>query len=379
VSGRDPRSRPRSGEAGDVPSERLLSLARLVPLLAVATPANALEERARLLEAAARGGNLEPRWHYKNAVASGSRSVRHELESLASIFSHRRGTDIHGALAPLYAERASELASEAQLCEKVGTADFGKLAAKRFAPFADASARAADDLADRWLTEEASEDEEATMATDDPHPSSLLSRLRREVATRRLPFSVTVQPRLFALAATGQKTILVASGRQISDQASRRTALHEIEGHVMPRVRAAESGIGLLSLGTARGIDEQEGYALALEDRHGFLSPSRRRELAARYVAVRAMRRGSTFGETFRLLTRKHGLAAKEAIGIAERAFRGGSGHAPGLGRESVYLESFIRVREHLGGAPADEAILGSGQMSLAAIDAVRPWLNGQT
>jgi hypothetical protein len=40
----------------------------------------------------------------------------------------------------------------------------------------------------------------------------------------------------------------------------------------------------------------------------------------------------------------------------------------PGLGRERIYLEAFLRVKEHLAKMPTDEAILTSGQVSLDAI-----------
>ena len=40
---------------------------------------------------------------------------------------------------------------------------------------------------------------------------------------------------------------------------------------------------------------------------------------------------------------------------MAERAYRGGNGKTPGLGRERIYLEAFIRVGEHLAQNATDE------------------------
>jgi hypothetical protein len=82
---------------------------------------------------------------------------------------------------------------------------------------------------------------------------------------------------------------------------------------------------------------------------------------------------GATFGDVARALWREHGLEAIDAIVVAERAFRGGDGTSPGLGRERVYLESLVRVRAHLGAHPDDEAVLATGQIALEAIDALRP------
>ena len=48
-------------------------------------------------------------------------------------------------------------------------------------------------------------------------------------------------------------------------------------------------------VGTARGIDDQEGRAVLLEERAGLLGPRRRKQLAARHRAVRAMLDGATF------------------------------------------------------------------------------------
>jgi hypothetical protein len=53
---------------------------------------------------------------------------------------------------------------------------------------------------------------------------------------------------------------------------------------------------------------------------------------------------------------------------VAERVYRGGDGSTPGLGRERIYLEAFLRVRDHLAKKPTDEGILTSGQVSLDAV-----------
>ena len=113
--------------------------------------------------------------------------------------------------------------------------------------------------------------------------------------------------------------------------------------------------------------DDQEGRALLLEERAGFLEGRRRRTLAFRHRAVEWMADGATFADVAARLTTDHGVTALEAVLIAERAFRGGDGARPGLGRERIYLQSLVRVRAHLEGRPEDEAMLASGQISIDA------------
>ena len=86
------------------------------------------------------------------------------------------------------------------------------------------------------------------------------------------------------------------------------------------------------------------------------------------------MHDGASFADVAFTLARVHGLAESEAIVAAERAFRGGDGSRPGLGRERVYLESFVRVREHLARHPDDEQVLSCGQVAVDAVAELRPF-----
>jgi hypothetical protein len=67
-----------------------------------------------------------------------------------------------------------------------------------------------------------------------------------------------------------------------------------------------------------------------------------------------------------------HGVEVTEAVIVTERAFRGSDGTFPGLGRERVYLESFLRVGSHLTAHPEDERVLAAGQISVDAAATVR-------
>jgi hypothetical protein len=201
--------------------------------------------------------------------------------------------------------------------------------------------------------------------------------MREAVGRLRLPFTVIATPSLASLAATGERVILVAAGRLVADEDATRTVLHEIEGHARPRARSLQASSGLFRAGTERGVDDQEGWAVLLEQRAGLLGARRRRQLAARHRAVEAMLDGASFADVASALVHEHGLVAADAIAVSERAFRGGDGTHAGLGRERVYLEAFVRVRAHLARRPRDEAVLAAGQIGVDAVDALRRFAPG--
>ena len=150
--------------------------------------------------------------------------------------------------------------------------------------------------------------------------------------------------------------------------------LHEIEGHARPRAQSMLASSAHFRIGTARGIDDQEGRAVLLEERAGLLGPRRRRQLAARHRAVEAMLGGASFADVASTLVDAHGLDAAEASSSPSARSAAATETAPGLGRERVYLESLVRVRRHLEAHPHDDAILASGQVAVDAIDALRPF-----
>jgi hypothetical protein len=351
-----------------VRAERLLGEAvRSVRLLGSVVPRNAAQERARLIEAFESGGTAAPRWSY-------ARSDHAALRKALARAAQRLEAEAH-PVGQLYAARARELEIEAALASEAGTGVLGALARARFRSANPAKAGEATILARKWINEgrDGAAATSEQLRTDEPVPGSLLTRMREEVGRLGLPFAVVVQPSLAALAATGERHILVAADRSCTREDVERTVMHEIEAHAIPRHRAAQARLAIFQIGTARGIDDQEGFALVLEDRHGYLGPKRKRELAARHLAVEAMDGGARFHENVSALVKEHGLTVREAVLVAERAYRGGDGATPGLGRERVYLEAYLRVSEHLAHKATDEGILTSGQISLEAIPIIAP------
>jgi hypothetical protein len=349
--------------------ERLvLHASREVKLLASLTPVDAHRERARLVDALEAGREPSPRWRYapvaldelRRALAAAERALADEAE---------------GPLDRLYLDRARELSLEAELCAAAGTSDLPRLARARFAAASETDARRASRLCEAWLAEPRETPGAETLASDDVDPRSLVNRMRAEVGRLRLPFAVVTQDALAPLAATGDGVILIAPGRRVTHEDAARTVLHEVEGHARPRARAREAPLALFRAGTARGVDDQEGLALLLEERAGLLGPRRRRQLAARHWACEAMAGGAGFADVAPALARDHGLDPLQAVVIAERVFRGGDGVHPGLGRERVYLEALVKVRAHLEARPDDERVLSAGQVAVEAAPALRALL----
>ena len=286
-----------------------------------------------------------------------------ELEALLRLVAE-------GRLGALYAGRARELALESAVCEHAGRPGFWEAARRRYST-RDAFDGDADGLAAGWLAEAPALPPPAVdlvMSDDDRDPRSLVARLRAEVGARKLAVRVVVLRDLASIAATGEGVIQVVAGRPLSTRDVERTVLHEIEGHAIPRARGAVAPLGLFAVGTARGGDDQEGRALHLERAAGFLDGPRRRELALRHVAARAVERAADFVETARLLL-AHGPPIGDALRIAARAHRGG-----GLGREAVYLPALLRVEDAIARAPAIEAVLSMGRVAVDAASDLAPW-----
>jgi hypothetical protein len=343
----------------------LTSAAGQIRLIRSVTPTNADNELEELAQAFRRGAPRLPRWRYDAPPVPPELS--RVLEALASFL------DKEPPLGPLYAARARELRLEAALVDAAGTPRLTALARERFLASGEPTedARRADDLALLWTSEAGPRRERAaferappTRSCDAKNPRSLLSRLASEVGRKRLPMRVFAQAGMASLAATGDGVILVAENKWLSAGDVERTVLHEIEGHALPRARAARAPLALFAIGTARGIDDQEGRAIALEEKAGFLDKARQFELGCRHLGARATLDGADFTEVVALL-RGRGAVLESALRIAARVQRGSLG-VGGLGREVVYLTARCKlerlVRTPLG--PTIERVMRGGRIA---------------
>jgi hypothetical protein len=364
---------PGTHKEGAAPSVEQTSLdrglgqaVREVRLLLAVTPRNLTEERERLRRELADGRAPVPRYEYVPAKRT---ELRRLLESLAA----RVHNAVPKSLANTYEARIAELDLEARIAEASGSARLGMLSSARFDEEDPVFAGESLSLSRKWIGLRPSEPDEParTIPSDSSDPDSLASAMRAAIGAARVPFVVEISETLASRAATGERTIWIAQGRPLTLAETRRTVVHEIEGHVLPRVRASKRA-PIFALGTARGSDDQEGLALVAEDRAGWLDERRQRELAARHLSTLRMTAGATFADVATALVKEYGFSRDDALGIAERAFRGSDGKTPGLGRERVYLGAWLRVRAHLARRPEDLELLGSGQVAVKEIEALR-------
>lgn len=118
---------------------------------------------------------------------------------------------------------------------------------------------------------------------------------------------------------------------------------HEIGVHLLTYFNGDAQGLRLFRSGLAGYEGLQEGLAVFAEYAVGGLTATRLRLLAARVLACDAMLDGAEFSETFRLLTKDHGLSRRGAFNVALRAYRSG-----GLAKDAIYLRGLGEVLSHL-------------------------------
>jgi hypothetical protein len=255
---------------------------------------------------------------------------------------------------------------ETRLVEAVGTKQLQSLAVSRFSQGSPNDAQAALRLSARWLRLPQPKPQVMVGSDDEANPDSLINSMRRAVGELRLPVVVKLSDSLTAVAATGERVILVARGRRLRCNDVSRIVLHEVAGHALPRYRASQHPLGLFAVGSKRGNDEQEGYALYLESRAGLMDVARKIELAYRHHAALMVRDGADWVQTTRqLMTR--GAPVEQAAAISSRVH-----HAQGLAREIVYLPALCRVRRAVVRERHLEDWLAHGRLSLEAIAELR-------
>ncbi|MBX3269629.1 MAG: DUF1704 domain-containing protein [Sandaracinaceae bacterium] len=325
---------PRALREVDALMKPVADTARLLPAL---TAENAVEERARLVDALERREAPVPAWTLRPA----------RVEPAVWRMLERARARVEGEpIAALYLARLDELELELAMIEALGDARRVRpLAARRFgtgrteveAPGGRApAARFARALLDALPHREEPHTVPAAAAAGRPSLAGLMLAVAREAG---LSIEVKVEPRLSAGAATGDRTVFLAD-RWFGAREAQRFAVHEVLGHAVAAANARAQPLRLFEIGTAGAFSAQEGLCLCLEERAGLLDPYRLRIVAARVLAADRMHHGAPFGDTARWLRREHELSAADAIGVAERAYRGG-----GVARDVGYLVGWLRVR----------------------------------
>jgi hypothetical protein len=355
------RTRPLAESAAAIALE-LKQSERQIALLDRVRPLNLRAEQARLTRAGETGRLSTPAFEYAPRAALGA--LRGRLTELAASLN---------AAEPeprLLAERARELELEASLAEQVGESGFAELAARRF-PLPEPPGQLRG-LAQQFLSASAQEladyGAELLHVSDDARdPHSLWSQVARLLSREDWGVRIESVPGLVSLAAVAEGVVRIRPGAPLTAAAARRIALHEIEGHLRPRVSGKLLG-GAFVAGTAGSSQDEEGRAILLEERAGLLDLERRRELSRRYLAAESVRQGADFWQTVTALGRS-GASIGPAVELACRVHRGG-----GLARESIYLSGYWRVASGLAERPELERLLERGRISL---DAARALLGG--
>lgn len=349
------RRKPLTEPAEQVARELKRCEAR-VALLDRVRPLNWGAEVTRLVAAFTAGSHPRPEFHYAPPAELGE--LRRYLLDAAQLLADGSVEE------RLLSERALELHLEAELAEHVGRSELASLAARRFPLPEDAEAHHR--LAQLWLTAPHAPEPMAPLHDSDDarDPQSLWSKISRRIAAERWPVRIELVPGLVSLAAVADGVVRVRPGARLSAVVGERIALHEVEGHVRPRVSGAALG-GAFVAGTRRASEDEEGRAILLEERAGLLGGARRKELARRYLAAESARQGAGLWETVELLGGT-GATAPSAIELSCRVHRGG-----GLGRELIYLSGYARVLGRLGARPELEGVLQSGRVSLDAAEAL--------
>jgi hypothetical protein len=325
--------------------------------LAALTARNSEREHIRLLETLRAGRLASPALEY-----SGEPPKLRELAAWLAHSAHKIRAGGDPATAPAWGElleaRARELQLEAELAAAAGTAHFAALAALRFST-TRVLADEADVLARRWRA-----------FRPRAARSSVLLKTAIELELRRagVGFAVLERDAQLALAATGFDVIVVRRGARASARVARAIAAHEVYGHARPRLRARqETGVCglLLRIGTAGGVDGQEGFALCEEAAYAGEPRARCFVLGARHLAAQAMVDGATWHEVVGLLTHEVGVRDEDALRIAMRVFRGSQGgRTRGAGRERQYLPALLATRRLQSEHPDAFRWLARGQVA---------------
>jgi uncharacterized protein (TIGR02421 family) len=118
---------------------------------------------------------------------------------------------------------------------------------------------------------------------------------------------------------------------------------HEVGVHLFTYFAGDAQGLRLFRSGLAGYDGLQEGLAVFAEYLAGGMTAARLRLVAARVVGCAVMLDGAEFHETFRILTREHGLSEPQAFDVTLRVHRSG-----GLAKDAIYLRGLLNVLEHV-------------------------------
>ncbi|MFQ5892730.1 MAG: tyrosine/phenylalanine carboxypeptidase domain-containing protein, partial [Nitrospinota bacterium] len=221
-----------------------------------------------------------------------------------------------GPLGPLYEARRQELLSKTRLLAAVGTPAFTTYSQAVYGRPSPEGVRRAEQF----------------LAEHPPHewppremPASVLKeRFAQALASRSL-HDWRVMLRTEGVVGVSinhrQRAIEVHAERSFSEHEMARLIVHEIDTHILRRVRAEATGLRLFAIGTAGYLATEEGLAVYQEAAQGVLEVNRLRFYAGQLLAVNTALIGG-FEAVFESLVAR-GFTDEEAFHITLRVKRG--------------------------------------------------------
>lgn len=354
----------------------LCTAARTLPAL---TAENAHEERMRLTACLSRGETLIPRFALDarpvpHAAFRLIDELRRHIPDLVDALVQEAATPdaFFGAVAEsLYREKLDELELDLMLLDALGRPRAVRtLAARRYGTGARVVPTEHGEVTlaacARVLLDRVEPFSELKELPADGSADSLGNLVRELAAAIGLSIEVRVEPRLASGAAAGEHTVFLAA-RKFGRVEAERLAIHEVLGHLVAAHNGRKQALRIFEWGTADSFADQEGVSLYLEAKHGVMDAVRMRILAGRVLATDMMHGGASFSDTAHALHRAEHFTAVEAIGIAERAYRGG-----GVARDASYLLGYLRVHHAIASGSVTLDELRSGRLSVSAVPAMR-------
>lgn len=339
----------------------LVSAERKLALLDSLMPRNFSAEVARLTAAFERGRVELPEFHFSGSLERHDRSRSVAATLAAAQIALSDGpfrNELLPGLAELLLERIQELLLEVQMLRECGQPALRTLAAARYR-FFDEELEASQELARAWS---------AAPLSPKSGDGDILLALAFEQRRRQLgqlgEGILIAEREIASLCAVGGSHLYVKRGARVDRLEADRLWVHEVEGHLLPRLAAQQESAPFSIGAPCSGIDE-EGRAVWLEEKHGLLDGARKRELSLRFYLALALREGGEEGVRHHLRAACDAGASPVTLARAVcRIFRGG-----GLGREVIYLPGYLRVKATLEQSPAREEFFRRGLASVRTLD----------
>jgi uncharacterized protein (TIGR02421 family) len=245
-------------------------------------------------------------------------------------------------LAQLFDEKQDELGKQLSALKTIGTSAFFYDSLQIYGKPDAALEQLADDLLAE--TQEQKSDASAECVAS----AEIVAAAREHIDYyhQRLPsFNAKVHcvTTIASMLMVAQNQLLVSESASLRRDRLEPLLHHEVGTHLLTYFNGQQQPLRLLYAGFAAYEALQEGLAVLAEYLVGGLSVGRVRLLAARVAAVAAMVEGASFAETFDLLHRQRGIAAKNAFMTTLRAYRGG-----GLTKDYLYLQGLRDLLAYL-------------------------------